>query len=434
MKKIISILICIQIALFPAFAFASANVGGWSMGNPVAQGASTVYTGTKNVIINGADYIKKGTAKITPPASGVAKVLARGVAGYALSIAVEQLLGSVDWVLDPANNQIKYTDPQAVNPPNIPKAWCYQDANGYKCFQSSTAAKSYFKSFYPQFPADYIWEQKSATHWYLVIREKEDSTHGGASVSFLYINNPFYDPAAEKPEQKTLPLSVVAQQVISNAQGGDVNAQVATMAAAADIVDEASKDDAKAPPIVNQLNNSASTSPANSDANANANIGSGSVANPNTADPDAPPLDITLKFPIFCNWAPSVCEAAQVVISFPQTLTNWWNTATTSITEAWAAVKEWATAEPDLKEDPTDLPIEEQTIDRDPSSFDTDYIVLGAQCPTFEPYTVSVGPVSETLSFDLMPLCQFAEKVRPAILGMSYLTAAGIVIAAIRET
>ena len=88
----------------------AANVGGWTLGGGVAQGASTVYEGTKKVVIDGVDYIKKGTAKITPPATSVAKVLARGAAGYALSVAVEQLLGSVDWVLDPANNQIKYKE------------------------------------------------------------------------------------------------------------------------------------------------------------------------------------------------------------------------------------------------------------------------------------------------------------------------------------
>ena len=160
---------------------------------------------------------------------------------------------------------------------------------------------------------------------------------------------------------------------------------------------------------------------------------------PNEANPEA--MDLSLEFPVFCGWAPLVCEAAQVVISFPNTLTGWWDTTNqkadswaSSIAEAWASVKEWATSEPDLQEDQTDLPIEEQTLDRDPSSFDTDYIVLGSQCPSFEPYTVEVGPISKTLSMDLSPLCDFAAQVRPAILGMSYLTAAGIVVAAIRET
>mgnify|MGYP000467544148 CR=1 FL=1 len=78
---------------------------------------------------NGAKKIATGTAKITPTAAQVSKVLARGAAGYALSVAVEQLLGAVDWVLDPANNQIVYTpgaSPTQPNP-NIPKFWLIQD-------------------------------------------------------------------------------------------------------------------------------------------------------------------------------------------------------------------------------------------------------------------------------------------------------------------
>ena len=91
----------------------AAGLGGWTMSNPVPQGASVLYNGAKNVLINGKNVAKTSTALITPTATQVAKVLARGGAGYALSVAVQQLLGAVDWVLDPANNQIVYTDPNA---------------------------------------------------------------------------------------------------------------------------------------------------------------------------------------------------------------------------------------------------------------------------------------------------------------------------------
>ena len=64
----------------------------------------------------------------------------------------------------------------------------------------------------------------------------------------------------EVQEQKIYPLETVAQKVISNAESGDTNAQVATTAAAADIVAEAENDSAKARPIVNQLEASAQQS------------------------------------------------------------------------------------------------------------------------------------------------------------------------------
>lgn len=443
MKKIISILICIQIALFPAFAFA-ANVGGWTLGGGVAQGASTVYEGTKKVVIDGVDYIKKGTAKITPPASGVAKVLARGAAGYALSVAVEQLLGSVDWVLDPANNQIKYTiprDPTDINDPTKPYLFSCRP-NGQQVADRWATSPSASCSMLEDILKgdDYSMSVSCSTQTNCTIRYTNNRTGNTFTdwANIVSVANPAYDPTAEDDRERSIPLDVVAQQVISNAESGDTNAQVATTAAAADIVAEAEQDQAKARPIAQQLESSAQTKPADESAAEKANEATGE-AKPNTANPEA--TDLSIEFPVFCGWAPLVCEAAQTVISFPTTLTDWWNTTNqkadswaSSIAEAWASVKEWATGEPDLQEDQTELPIEEKTLDRDPSSFDTDYIVLGSQCPSFEPYTVEVGPISKTLSMDLSPLCDFAAQVRPAILGMSYLTAAGIVVAAIRET
>ena len=419
MKKIISILICIQIALFPAFAFAASNVGGWSLGNPIAQGASAVVNGTKTAIINGASVIKNSTAKITPPASSVAKVLARGAAGYALSVAVEQLLGSVDWVLDPANNQIKYTDPNSENPDNSKLVYQRYDGKIYYSLDALAKDTSSSCSTAKLDSSNRILGYGCAGNY--------------TGVWGKAIPNPAYDPA--KDEEKSIPLETVAQQVISNAAGGDTHAQQAIVAAAQDIINEAETDNTKARPIVNQLERNAETA-----TDETATGEATPKADPVTGE-QAPPLDLSLEFPVFCGWAPIVCEAAQTVITFPNTLTEWWETANSkadewalSISQAWTEAKEWITGEPDLQEDQTDLPIEEQTLDRDPSSFDTDYIVLGSQCPSFEPYTVEVGPISTTLSMDLSPLCDFAAQVRPAILGMSYLTAAGIVVAAIRET
>ncbi|KMU98227.1 hypothetical protein ACS72_16560 [Acinetobacter sp. VT 511] len=436
MKKIISIFICIQIALFPTFLFAGVLAGtGWSIGDRVAKGASTIVNGTKNVVINGKNYIKTGTATITPTATQVAKVLARGAAGYALSVAVEQLIGAVDWVLDPANNQIKWQEEGSIGGKYI--FLCTESING--CPVGSSMIN----------PT--LVDPNASSQWRDVCASKAASMGGtvhsnsrsGTCIVTVGGSNTFYGIGTrtiegEEGEEKTLPLPVVAEKVISNAEGGDTNAQVATTAAAADIVAEAEKDDAKARPIAQQLESSAQTKPADAAEAEKANEATGE-AKPNTANPDA--TDLSLEFPIFCDWAPTICEAAQTVINFPNTLTDWWETSNTkadswasSISEAWASVKDWATNEPDLQQQEQDLPIDETPLDRDPSSFDTSYVTFGAQCPVFDSYEVSVGPISKSLSMDLTPLCQFAEKVRPAILGMSYLTAAGIVVAAIRET
>ncbi|MEG0750328.1 MAG: endo-1,4-beta-xylanase, partial [Carnobacterium sp.] len=108
-KTFLVYLICLSVLFRPTFAHAS-NLGGWTLSNPVAKAASTLYQGAKDVMINGKNVAKTSTALITPRAIDVSKVLARGVAGYALSVAVEQLLGAVDWVLDPVNHEIRYKE------------------------------------------------------------------------------------------------------------------------------------------------------------------------------------------------------------------------------------------------------------------------------------------------------------------------------------
>jgi len=60
---------------FNSFSSAyAAGLNGWSLSNPIAQGASTLYQGAKNAIINGKNVAKTSTALITPAAADVAKV------------------------------------------------------------------------------------------------------------------------------------------------------------------------------------------------------------------------------------------------------------------------------------------------------------------------------------------------------------------------
>lgn len=417
------IYLSIAIVLAPIFLMSSANaanVGGWTLGGGVAQGASTVYEGTKKVVIDGVDYIKKGTAKITPPASGVAKVLARGAAGYALSVAVEQLLGSVDWVLDPANNQIVYTKPQDPTkvPPDSPICWTW---SGGTCESLDSVVKKILSTNMPG------WKIKSYT-----CPTASSVTKPGIRINCtsvlsypgypdrdypanpLSVVNPNYDPSAEpQDEKKTLPLDVVAQKVISNAESGDTNAQAATVAAAADIVAEAEKDSAKARPIAQQLESSAQTKPVDEAAAEKANEAQGQ-SKPNEANPEA--MDLSLEFPVFCGWAPLVCEAAQVVISFPNTLTGWWDTAKSkseewalSISEAWTAAKDWATSEPE-KEDSTELEFEELDLGADEVN------LSGSNTCPQDSVSFSVMGQSVTLDMPYQPVCDALNFFKPAVL------------------
>ncbi|MCO8043673.1 virulence factor TspB C-terminal domain-related protein [Acinetobacter bohemicus] len=392
----------------------AANVGGWTLGGGVAQGASTVYDATKNVLINGKKFIKESSVKITPNASQVAKVLARGAAGYALSVAVEQLLGSVDWVLDPANNRIRYS--VGAEP---------SDLAGWKEICIAEIKKQYPEGH--QFRQAYInnaFVQYRKNNTEVACLSRNPITHTNVLMATFPVTG-------EQSEEKSISLDVVAQQVISNAAAGDTNAQAATTAAAADIVSEAEKDDAKARPIASQAEANATTKPADAADAENANDALGQ-SKPNTENPDI--TDISLEFPIFCNWAPTVCEAAQIVISFPRTLTDWWNTSNEkadswvmSITEAWASVRDWATTE--KQNDSTEIEIEkpqQETVDTD--------ISFNASCPA--PYTLASFTAfgsSHNWTIDFSEMCSaITTFVRPVVIAMGALSAA-LIIGGVRD-
>ena len=420
-KSFIALIFVLCLNLISTNIYA-ANVGGWTLGGGVAQGASVLYEGTKKVVIDGVDYIKKGTAKITPPASGVAKVLARGGAGYALSVAVEQLLGAVDWVLDPANNRIIYY-PQ-VNPelPTYPMVWVWNTIIGSSANSVCNQILSYDQSKYPNKSIKTKLTMNSATGATCYLYDKDDRMTNLYTIGYQV--NPNYDPQAQEEEkEKYLPLEVVAQKVISNAESGDTNAQAATTAAAADIVSEAEKDDAKARPIAQQLESSAQTKPADEAAAEKANEATGE-AKPNTANPEA--TDLSIEFPVFCGWAPLVCEAAQVVISFPQTLTNWWETGKSkaeewalSISEAWTAAKEWATKEKDSEDTEVDV----EQLDLEAESVD---INLASGCPApvvFIDSDFYGQPFKIEFSFD--GFCSIlSDWVRPILISLGAFIAA----------
>ena len=398
MKKFLSVFFAFTLYFNLVTQANAASLGGWSLGSPVASGASAIVNGTKEIILNGASKIAKGTAKITPNASQVAKVLARGGAGYALSVAVEQLLGAVDWVLDPANNRIVYyetsTDSHCSGPFNA--------AGGFSGGSSAAALCTTIKNRlgYSSVSTSALNASCQATCTF----DNGDT----ALVSGVVVGE------VEK-EEKSIPLDTVAQKVISNAAAGDVSAQQAITAAAQDVINEAENDTAKAAPIVQQLEASKSIEAENT------------ATGEQTQNPDKPNVtNIKLEFPAFCGWAPLVCEAAQTVISFPRTLTNWWNTANqkadswaNSISQSWAEAKEWVTSE---KNEDTELDIPDQ----EQPDIDTD-IAFGGMCPDDRQAEINMGVGVIKMPISYEPICTTVSTAKPVLIFVGFFVAALII-------
>ncbi|MCK4099885.1 hypothetical protein HCY45_11935 [Acinetobacter radioresistens] len=413
MKKFLSVFFAFTLYFNLITQANAASLGGWSLGSPVASGASAIVNGTKEIILNGASKIAKGTAKITPNASQVAKVLARGGAGYALSVAVEQLLGAVDWVLDPANNQIVYTKPSDLPAPNDQFLWIWAGCSSYQaCTVEGIIAST----------AQGACQKWADARQPLTVSRTISMSEVQARCIFSdntqqdvkRVTNPAYDPDAED-EKKTLPLETVAQQVISNAAGGDASAQQAITAAAQDVINEAENDSAKAAPIVQQLEASKAIEAENTATGEQTQ----NPANPNVTN-------IKLEFPAFCGWAPLVCEAAQTVISFPVTLTSWWNTANqkadswaNSISQSWAEAKEWVTSE---KNEDTELDIPDQ----EQPDIDTD-IAFGGMCPDDRQAEINMGVGVIKMPISYEPICTTVSTAKPVLIFVGFFVAALII-------
>lgn len=221
-------------------ALVNASIGGWTLSNPTAIGASILYDGTKGAATS--------SILISPNASQVAKVLRGGLVGYALTFAVEQLLGAVDWVLDPTNNQVKYKEYFGTIGSYYRSETVFNvvncNGNDMPYFSSSGAAVSYVSGC------------MRAIGW--------GEPVCNFVTSKLYIcKSPIGHPVeirfygTQTEVEKNLSLITAAQQVIENAESDNLDAQFAVLAAATNILSEAEQDDAKAKPFEDELERNA---------------------------------------------------------------------------------------------------------------------------------------------------------------------------------
>lgn len=417
-QKFIKYLLSFVIALSPIILINNANatgLNGWTLQNPIAKGASVAYEGVKNVIINGKNVAKTSSALITPVAKDVSKVLVRGVAGVALSFAVEQLLGKVDWVLDPANNSIKYYV-ESSGSTSSKYLYTHTSFNISSTDSSCERPRFYYSLVDSQTHLKYCADKSNNAVGTMTCGPIQNNTYSLCTYTHDNRNttyaidislNPAYDPDT-KQEEKSIPLDVVAQKVIDNAENGNSDAKVATTAAAADIVNDAHNDDAKARPIVNQLEANATTEADNT---------ATGETKPNTSTGGT---DLALEFPAFCGWAPTICEAAQTVISFPQTLTDWWNTGRSkveswaqSVSQSWAEAKEYFTKERDSSNDELDI-----STPTSPA-IDTNVNFSSSCPPNITLASFSYHGFSQNWEVDLSQFCSLLSTyVRPILITM----------------
>lgn len=399
LRKIISILLVYSL-FFTNTANASTLAGGsgWRVASTVANGIGVTVNGAKDIIVNGASKTVSGVANVTPTASQVGKFMGKNLGAAAVVGAVDLLLDGVDWVIDEGGKVTKKpTDDGSI-----------QDYHQtyYRCINSSGESSSLFKSCQLGASTDQIFKdqktitcdppinnQGSCTVQRTLKSNDEVSTF---EAPYTILDNPNYNPAAPLPENvpvndkegKPLTLVSLGQMVIDQAQEevrtGNPAVPIATpvtQAAASAVVGEAATDETQARPITAELDKSVAIP---TDETAVGEIAP-PTTNPETGQPNPTPL--SLEFPVFCSWAPSMCVLAD------------------KAQQAIADAREWV--KNDENQDTDNEPPEIKEIDIE--ALDTSTFTGVAGCPAPIVVPISFGDGGETeISYE--PICQLAEK------------------------
>ena len=382
-----------------------AGGSGWRVASTVANGVGVTVNGVKDIIVNGASKTVSGVANVTPTAGQVGKFMGKNLGAAAVVAAMDLLLDGVDYVMDPANNSVQY---KTKSDPNN-KPMCYSNIGvSSTCFGSMAAAAAaafaYDKSQYPSY------EVVSYTIKNKTVYTKNKQGEIKNIYTFGYVANPNYDAeaASQENQSKTIPLVNLGSQVINQAQEevrtGNPAVPIATpvtQAAATAVIGEAATDEAQARPIAAELDKSAAI-PTDQTA-------VGEIAPP-TTNPDTgevKPGSISLDFPVFCSWAPSLCVMADKVQQ---------------------AISDVATEYADKPQENTntelEIPdLEEQSIDSD--------ISFGGSCPAPLTSQVNFMGINETIEFSFDPVCEIAEFIKPVVISISAFSAA-LIVAGIR--
>ena len=305
-----------------------AGGSGWRVASTVANGVGVTVNGVKDVMVNGAKKTMTGVANVTPSPGQVGKFMGKNLGAAAVIGAMDLLLDGVDYVLDPANNSVRYNT-------KVPGQYLY-------FVRSQTPMMQDMNSACTSLGLKLRLISNSSTNFQAYCQ----NTSNTVSYPLDRTVNPAYKPEVQS-QPKSVPLTTLGSQVLDQAQTevktGNPAVPIATpvaQAAATAVVGEAATDETQARPITAELDKSAAIP--------TTETAVGEIAppttNPETGQPNPTPL--SLEFPVFCSWAPNLCVMADKVQQ--------------AITDAREWVKESETTDTEL-----DLPEQEQEQETD---------------------------------------------------------------------
>lgn len=365
-------------------AYANTSVGGWTALDTITAGATNTINATKTA----GGKVLNSAITVAPSAAKVGKHLIKGGGAAALAFAMVELLDAgIDWVLDPANNAVKYKTVSDTPLDTIP-AGAFEN---YELVWNEDRKMWSWSSQYYASPNVGCNQYVSPSYKYVGFEYK---TSTKIACYYAPTSSPA-NPPAPSENWKTIPIDTVAAKVIANAEAGHAPSQEAVKATALEGFAAGEHDAAL---------DAAATE----------------TGTENPPDTENPPKDPDAPAEPF--------DPAGIISAI-----NALKALLAGILSSITGLSDFFQSEPPAEPTPTDT---EVIIDSPLDDFDSDksYITFTGSCPPN--YTASLSIMGNTVpfSFDYAPICTVMSALKPFIVGAGYLSAAYIISGVGRST
>lgn len=384
-KKFLCVFMSLMIVIFSTqSAYATTSVGGWTALDTITAGANNTINAAKTA----GGKALKSSITVAASASKVGKHLIKGGGAAALAYAMVELLDAgIDWVLDPANNAVKYT--VKGTPVGTEQYWSSTTNNPNARYSSKSAMCAAIITYYAGKNINLVLGAIQSTGCQL------NWADSGASAGVFGFHTEL-KAAADSDTYKYIPIDTVAAQVISNAAAGHAPSQEAVKATALEGFAAGEHDAAL---------DAAATE----------------AGTQNPPDTENPPLDPTKPFDPSSILA-ALSSISAVLAGIMSALTgfvDWWQAQWATFSTGITGFFEWVRAEPDTASlQPEPVEVSEGTlVDGWQDKANAGYVNMGnTQCPSDVLIPISYMGASTNLSLSYVPFCHFASIIRYAVI------------------
>lgn len=332
----------------------------------------------------------KATVKVAANVNRIGKTIFKRNPVGAIATAVTAILGrSVDWLLDPENNAVKYKMQDVTSCKNQEFLW-----------RSSVTKKDYCV---PESACDYLTFANNGEgipgYSFSHLDGKSCFYNDKNFSTITRVSNPDYDPDYVDSDFGYIPIGQVAQQMIDHANDGDAESMQVMADAAADALEAGELDSAldaasdipqPDPEEITQEQYDNPDYPApDTPTDPDGDTGG------ETPNPDPEPDPTPTEWPAFCDWATLACDYY-----------NW-------AMEAW---------EPPANEN-TEVDIQQPDIGDWQSKANASYVQFNGQCPADVTIPINYMGASTDLSISYQPFCHFASMIKPAVILGAWISA-----------